>query len=285
MVDHRRRWMLGTSVLLLLSTLVLISRVTLSAPRSDSVFRPTTSFSLMMSYTQVLHRLAPWMAARTSVALDLPSVSLIGADAKFDVGYRVPLKNGGYRIVLTDPGMAKTRQNALTMPAAGADYVGELWGFSAHTRWQKLVPTFGWFRLAPPHSATTISSTLSVSVLPHQTDLEQCWEYSSLPGDPQCQVVWHQDRWALAVLNVNGLGISIRQDLALTLGEAQDEAHILSHRKLPGRDGKAVIPMGETFGASASAATYQLGPARYFIVAMGGQAPIWAEHMQHFVRR
>ena len=82
------------------------------------------------------------------------------------------------------------------------------------------------------------------------------------------------------LLNVVGYGISLAAERTQTLGEARDQADTLSRHPLPGQSGQAVIPIGESYGASASAATYVLGHARYFIVAMGGRAPSWAEQMR-----
>ncbi|MCL4520417.1 MAG: hypothetical protein M1415_02325 [Firmicutes bacterium] len=244
---------------------------------------PQLPIPFVLSTAQILHTLGPWLAERSHVPVYLPSpyLQMVSHQTKLlDVGYATLPIARGFHVAFMFPGAAHSKREALQLPAAGMEYLGAIWGLSAPTRWKTLVPKLGWFRLIPPRSAT-ILSTSTVSVLPHQTDLEQCWIDSSNTGSsPLCQATWHQDHWRLMVLNVVGYGISLATERTQTLGEARNQASTLSRHPLPGQYGQAVIPIGESFGASASAATYVLGHARYFIVAMGGQAPRWAEQMR-----
>ena len=278
MMRFFRRWHWTILALLVVTSGTAAVRTLVHHPSSRVQRQLRIPF--VLSTAQILHKLGPWLAEHSVVPVYLPSLQAVSHQSKLAVGYTTLPNARGFHVALMFPGVAHSKHEALQLPAAGSYYLGAIWGFSAHTRWNKLVPSFGWFRLTPPRSATIVS-TSSVSVLPHQTDLEQCWTDSSNTGShPLCQATWHQDHWKLMVLNVIGYGISLANERTQTLAEARNQAYTLSRHPLPGQYGQAVIPMGETFAASASAATYVIGHARYFIVAMGGQAPSWAEQMR-----
>lgn len=270
-----RRWQ-GTILTLAIVTSGAVVARTLGRHSSSSVQQPLR-IPFVLSTAQIVDTLGPWLAEHSHIPVYLPSPYFQRHQIKrLDVGYAILPNAQGFHVAFLFPGMAHSKREALRLPAAGAGYLGAIWGVSAHTGWNNLVPKLGWFRLRPPRSAKIVS-TASVSVLPHQTDLEECWvDPSNTGASPLCQVTWRQNDWTLMVLNVAGY---VADEQAQTLSEARGQARTLSRHPLPGL-GYAVIPMGETYGASASAATYVLGHTRYVIVAMGGRAPFWAEQMR-----
>jgi len=246
--------------------------------------RATPRLPLVLSYAQVIHRLGPWLAARSAVAVDLPSVSLIngigGIGQKLAVGYQI-LQGGGYRVVFVLPGMATTANQVFHLPIGGAGYVGSIWALPATAPWPTEALPIARALALPAHATVLTSSTVTV-LRPHDGTV-RCFVAPMYGSQPMCQVLWHQDHWrlteGLATEQGGRTWDAILQHMkVLDLDQARRLARTLAHRRLPGT-GLGWFNVPATTATNGAWITYQSGSTRYIIEAWNQAAGHWAEAM------